>query len=100
MRAIHRHVRIFWAIIVLLLACGQVVHALEILEHGAATAAGQVCADVGACSDNLCCHAHDAALPVLAALPPVNFSDRSFSLRDETLSEGLPVEIEHPPQLS
>lgn len=100
MRAIHRHVRIFWAVIVLLLAVGQVMHACEILEHGGVAAEQACTAETGACSDNLCCHPHDGAVPLLAVLPPVSFSSRQFVLQDETLAEGLPLEIEHPPQLS
>lgn len=97
MRSISRHVWIFWTIVVLCLAAGQVMHARDVLSHDGPVA----CADAGDCAtDSLCCHSHEASLPVGAGLPPVTFSSREFSLLDDALAEGLPLEIEHPPQLS
>ncbi len=102
-----KHLRILWAIAILVMAGGQFAHAYQDLKCVATHAAQEQSSvpDKQDCPANhaCCCHAHSHGIATLVEVPSffhLSLGSSSFSTCNESYIEGPCREIDYPPQLS
>ncbi len=100
-----RHVRIFWMLVLLLMAGGQLLHASE--ELAAASQEHAHCSHDAAAddcpADTTCCHLHSSGATVSGEITLLLVAQAVSSyllIVDEACLEGPRRDIDYPPQLS